>query len=187
MQNRWKPWPTAIAALIALGVSAQADVKKFMKICDGKICPFFELVATPPDGWILEKEATKQNNAQMFAPKGKTFRDAEALIYVKVSVRQNEQPLDDFVKVSQDRWRQSKPDTKITKMPEVARANGKGAFQPYQYENPSTRGQPFEYVAFGEDDDSDGNKFFIMVAITGGDRKAIEKAGAPYRAFLGAH
>jgi hypothetical protein len=27
----------------------------------------------------------------------------------------------------------------------------------------------------------------LMVVITGRDRKAIEKAAAPYRAFLGAH
>jgi hypothetical protein len=185
MYNRWL---LAFATMIALGAPATAEVKKFMKVCEGKLCPYFELATTPPEGWVLEKEATKENGVQMFVPKGTNFHSAEALIYIKVLPQQGEaNSIEEFVKVSQDGWRNSVPDTKITKMPEVARKNGKAAFQPYQYENPSQPQQAFEYVAFGEDTDPEGNKYFAMVVITGRDRKQIEKAGAPYRAFLGAH
>jgi hypothetical protein len=187
MRNGWI-WTMATAATIALGANAQAEVKKFMNVCGGKLCPFFELAATPPDGWVLEKEASKENRVQMLVPKGKDFHSAEALIYIKVLPQQGEaNSLEEFIKVSQDRWRKSVPDTKITKMPEVARKNAKAAFQPYQYENPSQSQQAFEYVAFGEDTDPEGNKYFAMVVITGRNRASIEKAGAPYRAFLGAH
>jgi hypothetical protein len=181
-------WTAATAATIALGANAQAEVKKFMNVCGGKLCPYFELAATPPDGWVLEKKASKQHGAQMLVPKGKDFHSAEALIYIKVLPQQGEaNSVEEFIKVSQDRWRESVPDTKITKMPDVARKNGKTAFQPYQYENPSQPQQAFEYVAFGEDTDPEGNKYFAMVVITGRDRKKIEQAGGRYRAFLATH
>ena len=187
MRNSWM-WTVATVATIALGANAHAEVKKFMNICGaGKLCPSFELAATPPDAWVIEKDASKQAGMTMMVPKGKNYGNAETLIYIKVSPQQDNQSLEDFIKVSQERWRKATPDTKITKMPEVARKNGKAAFQPYQYENPSQPQQAFEYVAFGEDTDPEGNKYFAMVVMTGRNRKLIEQAGAPYRAFLGAH
>jgi hypothetical protein len=187
MPKKWMSCTIALAALIALNANVRAEVKKFMDISGGKMQPFFRLEATPPKGWIVEEEATKKYGVQMLVPKGKTFANADALIYVKVSYKQNDLDQAQFIKNSQDRWSQTVPDTKITKLPEILRANGKPAFQPYQYENPSVPKQPFEYVAFGEDGDKDGNTFNLMVTITGGDRKIIEKAAASYNEFLRAH
>src|SRR3954470_3817698 len=135
-----------IAGVIALGANAHAEVKKFMDIAGGKMQPFFRLEATPPKGWIVEEEATKKYGVQMLVPKGKTFANADALIYVKVSYKQKDLDQAQFIKNSHDGWREAVPDTKIAKMPEVTRANGKAAFLPYQYENPSQPKQPFEYV-----------------------------------------
>ena len=176
-----------MAGVIALSANAHAEVKKFMNIAGGKMQPFFRLEVTPPKGWIMEEQATKKYGVQMLVPKGKTFANADALIYVKVSYKPNDLDQAQFIKNSQDRWREEVPDSKITKMPEVARANGKPAFLPYQYENPSQPKQPFEYVSFGEDGDKDGNTFNLMVTITGGDRQVIEKAAASYNEFLRAH
>jgi hypothetical protein len=177
----------AMAGVIALSTNAHAEVKKFMNIAGGKMQPFFRLEATPPRGWIVEQEATKKYGVQMLVPKGKTFGNADAVIYVKVSYKHKDLDQAQFIKTSQDDWREAVPDTTITKLPEVTRANGRAAFLPYQYENPSQPKQPFEYVAFGEDGDKDGNTFNLIVTVTGGDRKVIEKAAASYNAFLRAH
>ena len=176
-----------IMGAIALSAAAHAEVQKYMNITDGKLVPAFLLVATPPDGWVLEEQTSKERGVQMFVPKAQTFRNADVLMYVRVSYKQKDLELPQFIANSQKRWRNVHPDTKITKMPEVVRKNGKAAFLPYQYENPSVREQPFEYVAFAEDGDKDGNTFTLMVALTGGGRKAIEKATPAYNAFLRAH
>ncbi len=42
-------------------------------------------------------------------------------------------------------------------------------------------------MSFGEDSDKDGNNFFLMVALTGMDRKAIDQAEPAYHAGLRAH
>lgn len=187
MPNRWMACALAIAGTIALGAHAHAEIRKFINISDGKMIPSFQLVATPPKGWIVDEEASRKNGVQMMVPKGKTFRTADALIYVMVTARQKDQNFSKWVSDAEDWWRKSVPDTRITKLPDIARANGKAAFQPYQYENPSRPQQAFEFVAFGEDGDKDGNTFNVKVVITGRDRKAIERASSSYTSFLNAH
>jgi hypothetical protein len=78
-------------------------------------------------------------------------------------------------------------DTKIVKQPDVERDNGQTAFQVYRYENPSRPQQRFEAVSFGVDRDKDGNNFFVMVALTGMQKKPIDRAMKPYLALLKAH
>jgi len=74
----------------------------------------------------------------MLVPKGKTFGKAEALIYVKVYQHRNQkQPLADYARRSNARWRTAVPDSKISELSGVARANGKPGFLRFAYENPS--------------------------------------------------
>lgn len=182
----------ALAALLAV-TAAQADVKKFMNICGSsdqgvRLCPSFAIALTPPSGWEEEKQASKQNGVQMLVPRGKSFNNAEALIYVKVSHHADKsQPLADFARVSQERWRSAVPDARITPLPELRRDAGKQAFLVFQYENPSRAQQAHEIVAFGLDNDPEGNEYVLMVVMTGRSKKALEQADKPYKAFLRTH
>ena len=177
----------SLALLLALGAQANAEVKKFLEMCDGKLCPYFELVLKAPDGWSEDKAASKRNRVQVLLPNSKTFGNAEALIYVKVTAKDKAQPLADFIKVSQDRWRKSLPDTKISKLANVQRANGKPAFETYTYENPSQPQQGFEIAAFGVDSDVEGNDYVLQVVITGPSKKAIAATEKPFQTFLRTH
>jgi hypothetical protein len=187
MLKKWIIATISALSVMTLGTSAHAEVQKFMNISGGKMQPYFRLITTPPEGWVVEEQATKKYGVQMLVPKGKTFGDAPALIYVKVSYRQKDTDQAKFIKDSNDYWLGKVPDAKITKMPDVTRANGKPAFQLYQYVNPSVPKQPFEYLAFGEDSDKDGNTFNLMITVTGGNQKVIENALPAYNEFLRAH
>jgi hypothetical protein len=183
----------AVPALFAFALmlqpeTARAEVKKFMQMCDGqRLCPYYRLVLTPPENWIVEETATKQYNMQMLVPRGRNFGNAPAVIYVKISVRDKDQSLQEFVRVSQERWRRSVPDTRIDKQPEIVRTNGQPAYLSFRYENPSLAQQAFEAVSFAHDKDSDGNEFTLMVVVTGNKKDAIDGAMASYQAFLKAH
>lgn len=177
-----------VLTVLFSATSAQAEIRKLMGIGDGKLTPRFELILTPPKGWVEEKEASKANGVQMLVPRGKDFHSAPALMYVKVSYRRDkEQTVEQFIDNSQKRWRESVPDTKIEKLADVERAGGRPAYLSYRYENPGRPQQRFEAVSFGIDSDKDGNDFFLMVAVTGKDKKAIDQAMAAYNAFLRAH
>src|SRR5579863_5315388 len=100
-------FPAALlaAALMLGGGTARAEVQKFLNPCPGqKLCPSFRLVMTPPDGWVLDAEATKENDVQMLVPRGKTFANAQPIIYVQVFYhRDKQQTLEDFARISNER------------------------------------------------------------------------------------
>jgi len=177
------------AALILGGVTARAEVQKFLNPCPGQqLCPSFRLIMTPPDGWVLDAQATRENNVQMMVPKGKTFANAEPLIYVQVFYhRDKQQTLDDFARVSNERWLAASAKAKITELPAIARTNGKEGFLRFAYENPGNAQQAYEMGAFGIDDDKDGNEFVLDVVMTANGKKALERAEKDYAAFLKAH
>jgi hypothetical protein len=53
--------------------------------CGGqKLCASYQLVLTPPDGWVLDKQASSENKVRIMVPKGQSFTTAEPLIYVQV-------------------------------------------------------------------------------------------------------
>ena len=48
-----------------------------------QLCPSYQLVLTPPDGWVLDAKASAENKVQIMVPKGQSFATAEPLIYVQ--------------------------------------------------------------------------------------------------------
>jgi hypothetical protein len=175
--------------LLACSGSAKSEVMLFLDLCGAQmICPSYQLVVTPPPGWVIEEEATRRYMIQMLVPKGKTFGNAEALIYVKVYRHADrKQPLADYAQRSNARWRVAVPDSKISRLTDVARANGKPGFVRFAYENPSRPEQAYEMDAFGYDSDKEGHEFVLQVVMSGRAKKQLELAEKDYIAFLKAH
>ena len=191
--KRFRVAAAASLVLLTLGNGiAQAEVKKFAYICGGgqqvQICPYYRLIMTPPDGWVLDEDATAKNKVQMIVPKGKTFATAEPLIYVQVFYhRDKQQSLADFARVSNENWTQENPGAKISDLPAVNRANGKAGFLRFAFENPKNPQQAFEVGALGIDSDNDGNEFVLDVVMSASSKQALDRADKTYVAFLKAH
>lgn len=182
--------PAAIAAaLILSGGAACAEVQKLLNPCGSQqLCPYYQLVLTPPGGWVIDQEATEKNKVQMLVPKGKNFATAAALIYVQVFYhRDREQPLVDFARASNERWLADVKNAKIAALPPVERSNGKAAFLRFAFENPDNPQQAYEVGAFGVDADKDGNEFILDVVMSGHAKKDLDRAEADYVAFLKAN
>jgi hypothetical protein len=184
----------ACAAVPILGVMigdnlARAEVQKFLNPCASQtMCASYRLMLNPPDGWVLDKDATAHNNVQILVPKGKTFADAEPMIYVQVFYhRDKQEALADFARVSNERWMQANPSAKISDLPAVDRSNGKAGFLRFAFENPKKPQQAYEIGAFGVDSDNDGNEFVLDVVMSGSSKQALSRAEQSYVAFLKAN
>jgi hypothetical protein len=184
----------ACVAVLILGAvigdnPARAEVQKFLNPCGSqKLCASYRLIMTPPDGWVLDEKATAKNNVQMLVPKGKTFGNAEPLIYVQVFYhRDKQQTLADFARVSNQNWMQDNPSAKISELPAVERANGKAGFLRFAFENPKTPQQAYEVGAFGVDSDNDGNEFMLDVVMSASSKQALDRTEKTYIAFLKAN
>ena len=116
----------ATAIIIAsTAMPAAAEIEKFMNQCDGKLCAFFRVSITVPDGWVEDKEATDYFKVQMLLPKNVEFDKAPAKIYAMARYNRNKQPISDFLPDSIKDWRSRAKDAKITRLEDLPRGNGK--------------------------------------------------------------
>jgi hypothetical protein len=176
-------------ALFLRTATARAEVQKFLNPCGGqKLCASYQLVLTPPDGWVLDKQASSENKVQILVPKGQSFVTAEPLIYVQVFYQPDKaQTLADFARLSNARWLAVNPKAKITELPAVERLNGKPTFLRFAFDNPGKAQQAYEVGALGTDSDKDGNEFVLDVVMSGNSKAALDRADIAYTAFLKAH
>lgn len=176
-----------IAGLIAAAVPAQAEIEKFMRQCDGKLCPFFRAPIAVPDGWEENAEATRELGVQMLLPKGKDFDAAPAKIYVLVRYNKDKQPVSFVARDTYSDWKQRAKTAKISKLADVVRANGKPAFERHQFEAPKLKEQGFETTALVSDGDKDGNSFVVVICLSANSREAYKSAEAAYLSILKAY
>jgi hypothetical protein len=177
----------SILFLGALGANAHAEVEKFMQMGDGQLRPYFRLKFTPPQSWMQDAKASQENGLPIYVPKGMTYGDAPALMYIRVSYNSDKRPMDKFIEVAHERWKNAVSDSTIDKLAGEPRANGKADFLVYRFVNPSKPQQAYELMAYGDDTDKDGNSYFLMIGLTAAAQKAIDASEADYRAGLRAH
>lgn len=176
----------ALAAAFTIA-PASAEVETLFELRGTEIRPVFRLVFAPPAGWEANEEGLQQFGLPVYVPKGQGFHDAPAIIYIRVSGNEENRPLSAFIDVSQTRWKKAVPDTQVTKAGNEIRANGRGEYLVYRIRNPSRPAQAYEMLAYGEDKDKDGKKYFVMISITAKSQKALEDAEQAYRSALRTH
>jgi hypothetical protein len=180
---------TCAAFALCWPLPTRAEVQKLLHPCGGlQLCASYQLVLTPPDGWVLDEKASNDNKVQIMVPKGQSFASAEPLIYVQVFYHPDkQQTLAEFARASNARWLAANPKSKISDMPGVERTNGKSAFLRFAMENPGRVQQAYEIGALGPDSDKDGNDFVLDVVMSASSKAALDRANATYVAFLKAN
>ncbi|CAN5533992.1 hypothetical protein BH11PSE4_BH11PSE4_43820 [soil metagenome] len=171
----------------ALTVPAKADVEKFMVMGEGRMHPVFRLKFTPPAGWQEDAVASKKHGAPIYVPAGKSFGEAPAIMYIRVTYNSDNRSLDRFIDVAHEEWRASVKEASIDQLAGETRSNGQPAFRVYHFVNPDNPQQAYELMAYGEDNDNDGNHFTLMIGLSAATQQAIDGATADFRAALRAH
>jgi hypothetical protein len=174
----------AALALIFAAAGARADVEKFMKQCDGKLCPFFRASVTIPDGWVEDKEATDYFNAVFLLPKDLSFDDAPVKIYAIARYNREKKPIATFIPAAIKDWKSRSRDAKIAKLDDLPRS-GKAAFVRHQFAARSLKEQGYELQAVTADSDKDGNEYVITITLSANSLAALKAAEPAYLAILG--
>jgi hypothetical protein len=163
--------------------AAQADVEKFMKQCDGKLCPFFRASVTVPDGWVEDEEATDYFKAVFLLPKNVEFDAAPAKIYAIARYNHDKKPADAFIPAAIKDWKGRARDAKITKLGDLPRA-GKMPFVRHQFEARRLKEQGYELQAVTSDSDKDGNQYVITITLSANLQAALKAAESACLAIL---
>ncbi len=149
----------------------RAEVDKILHVCDRqqRLCPEFRPRVKVPDGWARDEAASLKYGASMFVPSGRTFDNAEAIIYAQGRYNKDRTELAQWVAVSDRAWvTTSGKDAKITTLPS---ANPKVIMN--RYDNPSLKDQPIEVIAHYADRDKDGNSYVVRLAVSGRSEAAV--------------
>jgi hypothetical protein len=70
-----------------------------MRQCDMKLCASFHASITVPEGWVEDKEASRELGVQMLLPKGQAFDAAPAKIYALVRYNKDKQPVSAITRI----------------------------------------------------------------------------------------
>jgi hypothetical protein len=177
------------ACLMALAAAApaKAEIEKFMRQCDMKLCVSYRASIAVPDGWVEDAEATRELGVQMMLPKGEGFEKAPAKIYVLVRYNKDKKPVSAITRDTYSDWKNRAKNAKVAKLGEVARANGKPAFERHVFEAPKLEEQGFETTALAADTDKDGNAYVVVVCLSANTREAFKSAEAAYLSILKAY
>ena len=150
---------------------ARAEVDKIMHVCDQqeRVCPEFRPRVKAPDGWTRDEATSLKYGASMFVPNGKTFGEAELIIYAEGRYNKGQTKLVRWVATSDADWATtSGKNAKISKLPSV---NPKVVIN--RYDNPSLKDQPIEVIAHYADLDKDGNSYVVRLAVSGLNETAV--------------
>ena len=174
----------SLAGWIGAPSPASAEIMKYMRTCQNRICPYFRASITVPDNWVEDKQASRELDAQMLLPKGQTFEKAPAKIYVAIRFNPKKQPLSDFIPDAYKQLKSSAKDAKITDLPALARSGGKPDYVRYNFEAPSLPEQGYETQAVTTDDDKDGNNFIVTIVLSANSREAFKAAEPVFLSLL---
>lgn len=164
----------AVACLMSATLSS-AEVRKMMKICNGKLCPVFLPQLPVPAGWTVDTAASGKMDVMVLVPKGYDYNAAEAIIYGKAFYNAEKKTVDTRVAESNRDWLSKVKGARITPLGTVAGSRPGIQFQIFEYINPGHTSQAAEIVAFGEDSDGDGNDYGVQIVLTALSEKALER------------
>lgn len=177
----------AFAAVGVLVLPARAEIEKFMRDCDMKLCVTYRASITVPEGWVEDKEASGALGVQMLLPKGQDFEKAPAKIYALVRYNKDKQPVSAITRDTYRDWKERSTKARVTKLADVARTSGKPAFERHQFEAPELDEQGFEQTALVADSDKDGKAFIVVLVLSANTRAAYKASEPAYLSLLKAY
>ena len=121
----------------AAAAPATAEIEKFMRHCDGKLCASFRASITVPEGWVEDKEASRELGVQMLLPKGQSISKRRPPRSMRWCATTRTSSRSRPLRATPTGIGKSAPRTpRSSKLPDVARQNGKPAFERHQFEAP---------------------------------------------------
>jgi len=178
---------TLLILLLLLPSLVMAEIHKEAQVCgdSGKICFFWWPKLPEIEGWHQDIDHSYHYRMNTQAPNNYTFSNAETVIYASAEFRDESYPektLEEFISVSQDQFIKGAPsELQVKKIGEPI-SKGKHKFISYSF-YPKGEGN-WEQISYAEDQDADGNKYFIIVALSSRSKNGFDQNIDAYKDFV---
>jgi hypothetical protein len=169
-------------SLVALPSPAWADVEKFVTACDDKMCFHWWPKLPALQGWHQDRDNSLYYSFNALAPEGKSFSDAETVIYAKAVYKPrvpDAKTLASFVERDMQTFRSEYPDLKITEEAPLKTADG-NTVRLFRFV-PASNGQ-WECVAYLEEGD-----YYMDFVISSRSEKGLADSSADYEMLIASY
>ena len=149
------------------GAPVRAEVEKHLRICEGGLCgPEYRAVIKPPEGWVEDKAAGQREGMVILLPQGETEDSAKVQIFAEAVLQPKKTSFERAMQRQIETWRKRDPSTTLRRIEPVQRRDGQPAFQLHRFEDKNAEDPSVGSVAWGIDQDRDGNRYLVVVVLT---------------------
>jgi len=156
-----------------------ADMEKIANVCDQKICFYWWPKLPVIDGWHHDHENSLHYNFNALAPNGKSFSDAETVIYANAIYRPrvpDDKTLASFIEGDLQKFRNDDPGLKVVEDSQVKTGDGK-IVRMFRFV-PSKQGQ-WERVAYFEEGD-----YYVDFVVSSRSESGLSKSARAYEQLI---
>ena len=168
-----------IALLLLLSVPVSAEMEKIATTCESGICLHWWPILPNVKGWHHDRDASLWHSFNAQAPDGKTFKDADSVIYASgiYKPRVSEvKTLETLIENDHKRFYDTNPGITIKPAESVTTSDGQVlktfAFFPKENGN-------WEHVAYGEE-----GEYYLVFTLTSRSQDGYSQTLAAYKQFL---
>jgi hypothetical protein len=168
--------PLFVAVLIR---PAFADVDKVATACEAQICFHWWPKLPSVEGWGHDRANSLHFNFNALAPVGKTFSDAETVMYANAVYKPRvpqDKTLTSFIEGDLQKFRDENPELKVIEESPLKTADGK-LLQVFRL-SPLKQGQ-WERVAYLDEGD-----YYIDFVISSRSEKGLSESSRAYEALI---
>jgi hypothetical protein len=167
------------ACAIALSSTANADMEKIATTCDQQICFHWWPKIPAIEGWHHDRENSLHYNFNALAPAGKTFSDAETVMYANAVYKlrvPEDKTLASFIDGDLEQFRSDNPGLIVTEEQSLKTADGRSV-RLFRF-IPSKQGQ-WERVAYLEE-----GEFYVDFIVSSRTEQGLSDSSMAYEKLI---
>lgn len=176
------PRALVLLVLFIAWVSAYAEVEKIATLCDKGFCFYCWPKLPNVKGWHHDRDQSLFFNINAQVPDGKTFADAETIIYANVLFKiQNPEAktLHMLINIDHQQFRSDFPNAEIQEVKPLVTADGK-TLRSFTYS--STEKNSWEQASFGEE-----REFYLIFTVSSRTPQGFSEAFSDYKKFINSY
>lgn len=170
-----------LSVLVALiwSAVANAEMQKIATVCEKGMCFHWWPLLPEVPGWSHDRDASLHFGVNAQVPIGKTFSEAEAIIYAKGPYKPRmpaTKSVADLIESDKKDFLASTLDIEIAEVEALPTKDGQN-LRSFTF-SPRSKGQ-WERVSYGEEDD-----FFLSFVVSAKTKEGLERAMKDYIQFI---
>ncbi len=183
-----KQWALIAALCVApAALSAHAEIEKTASLGCGSnsICTYAWPKVAPPPGWHQDRDTSQEEDMNFMVPDGAT--DSSAYIYASAATDEDQaDTLAGFIADDKKTFLKDHPAMAMTDLASLTTADGQ-VFPVVQFDPPAGDDARFDIVAYGEETDNEGNRYYLSFVVSG-KTKALRDANlAVFKALVASY